>query len=397
MSGANSTYIVTLGNVSNTGAPQMAVYYATALREAGYRVLLAHGGSEQERADSRILVDMNKAGVECHYIADMAMPFRASLPRRVAALAGSQCSAVIGFTQRDRCVALLAAAQRGAAGVLSVQNQHVFNGFGPIPWLKERYYRNMLQRHCELALCTSEIVIEEMAVRFGLDRARLKALPNGIDVARFGSAGAAERLAVRSEHGVAADTELLLAVGRLEPQKGTHDLVEAFGQLAERHPRMELWIAGGISTGAAARRSAEFAASVESLIQKLGLQERIKLLGEVRDIPALHAAADLYVHPAHWEGWPLALMEAMAAGKPAIFTDCFGVLEGFEERVHGCCVPTRRVDQFTAAIDWMLSQSRRQREQIGRAGQQLVREHYSIATTSKRFVKEVEAAAAGAS
>lgn len=390
MSAGPSTFLFTLANVTNTGAPQMAVYYAMALRKRGHRVHLAHGGNDNEVAASRIVEDMLQAGVSCTHLHGLSTPVQPSLPSRVAAVAGSECRTVVGFTQRDRCVALLAAQRLGIPGVLSVQNQHVFNGPFPIAWLKERYYRKTVRRYCSLALCTSQIVIDEFSDRFGVDPARLELLPNGIDVERFRPANRTERSLIRARYQADDDAEVLLAVGRLEPQKGILDLIDAFARIAAHHPSARLWIAGGISSGSAKRRSSHYARSIDTAIDRSGLGHRIRMLGEVADIPALHTAADVYVHPARWEGWPLALMEAMAAAKPSVFTDCFGSLTDFEQGQHGYRVPTADIERFADALRVMLSRSRREREQIGQAGRKLVCRHYSIEKLSSRFVDYLE-------
>jgi glycosyltransferase involved in cell wall biosynthesis len=105
----------------------------------------------------------------------------------------------------------------------------------------------------------------------------------------------------------------LLAVGRLEPQKGYDVLVRAVAEL----PEVRLDIAG---EGGQRRL-------LEELIGALGVGDRVRLLGQRDDVPALLARADAFVHSARWEGFGLVLLEAMAAALPIVATEAGAVPE----------------------------------------------------------------------
>jgi glycosyltransferase involved in cell wall biosynthesis len=104
----------------------------------------------------------------------------------------------------------------------------------------------------------------------------------------------------------------------------------------------------------------------------------------------LLAGADAYVHAARWEGWPLAVLEAMAAARPTITTDCCGRPEGFRDGVHGQVVPSGDVGALRDAMLRMASMDADAREAAGRAVRALAEEHYDIRDVSKRFVGMVE-------
>ena len=106
---------------------------------------------------------------------------------------------------------------------------------------------------------------------------------------------------------------LVLAVGRLAPQKGFGTLLEAAASWQDRRPRPRVLIAG---TGPLAARLGEQAAD-------LGVDAEFG--GWSDDVPALLADADVVVLPSQWEGQPLVLQEALAAGRPIVATDVGGV------------------------------------------------------------------------
>jgi glycosyltransferase involved in cell wall biosynthesis len=114
--------------------------------------------------------------------------------------------------------------------------------------------------------------------------------------------------AVRAELGIGGggSRPLVLAAGRLAPQKGFGGLLEAARQWQDLSPVPLLAIAG---TGPLAGTLAGAAAP---------LGPAVRFLGHRGDVPALLAAADLFVLPSRWEGQPLILQEALRAGRPIV-------------------------------------------------------------------------------
>lgn len=129
---------------------------------------------------------------------------------------------------------------------------------------------------------------------------------------------------------VPKERELLLAVGRLDPQKGFDQLIEAFEMLAPRFPGWDLVILG---EGTERR-------ALEDQCERCGLAARVHLPGRVGNPGDWYARADLYAMSSRFEGFPNTLLEALAHGLPAVSFDCkTGPGELIEEGVNGCLVP----------------------------------------------------------
>jgi glycosyltransferase-like protein len=144
---------------------------------------------------------------------------------------------------------------------------------------------------------------------------------NGVDRLRFGPIEPARRAELRRQVG-AEDRFLFLAVGGIEPRKGSVHLVEAMGRLkAEVEPSPVLAVVGGHSF----QDYRDYREAALGSMPALGLElgRDVVLLGTVPDgdLPAWYRAADALAFPSIKEGWGLAVLEAMAARLPVVATD----------------------------------------------------------------------------
>jgi glycosyltransferase involved in cell wall biosynthesis len=143
---------------------------------------------------------------------------------------------------------------------------------------------------------------------------------NGVDVARFAAADRALAAALRRRAG-AADRQLILAVGGIEPRKGSDTLVRAISSLRRSGRRPVLAVVGGHSFQDYRDYQERVLASLPGLGLRLG--DDVVLLGTVPDteLPAWYAAADVLAFPSTKEGWGLAVLEALSAGLPVVASD----------------------------------------------------------------------------
>ncbi len=142
------------------------------------------------------------------------------------------------------------------------------------------------------------------------------------------------------------DDRHLLAVGKLVYQKGFDLLIEAFAQVCDTHPDWTLTILG----------EGEMRPDLEDLISRLDLEERIYMPGTVKNVDAYLRKADLFVLPSRFEGFPVALCDAMACGVPVIAADCLsGPREIIHDQVDGLLVVSENVDALVAGLDTLMS------------------------------------------
>jgi len=164
-----------------------------------------------------------------------------------------------------------------------------------------------------------------------------------------------------------ADRHILLAVGRLEKQKGIDWLLEAFMALALKYYNWNLVILG---EGPERR-------ALEAQVQAFGLDGRVFLPGRAGNVGEWYERADVYVMSSRFEGFPLTLAEAMAHGLPAVSFDCdTGPRDIIRPEVDGLLVPPGNVDSLTAALDRLMGDAALRAQFAARAVE--ARERFSM-------------------
>lgn len=149
----------------------------------------------------------------------------------------------------------------------------------------------------------------------------------------------------------------ILAVGRLDWQKGFDLLLEAFARVSSAHPRWKLRIVG---EGPQRRE-------LKARAIRLGLQDRVEFPGLVKDVAREYAEASIFVLSSRYEGFPNVLCEAMSLGLPVVGFDCpGGVREILQEGDAGMLVRPGRSDELAAKLASLMEDARL-RQELGEA------------------------------
>lgn len=176
--------------------------------------------------------------------------------------------------------------------------------------LRDRLSKKLLSLFDRRITCVSEAVRRSLIEFWKISPRRLHVIPNGIDTTRFEVEGEGRYFP--------PDCPLRIgAVGRLEEQKNFSALLDAMPGILEREPLAMLVIAGeGSQREELAKRAAD-----------LGVAKSVALAGSIPDVAPFLAELDLFVLPSLWEGLPLTILEAMAAGCPIVATAVDGTVE----------------------------------------------------------------------
>jgi glycosyltransferase involved in cell wall biosynthesis len=191
-------------------------------------------------------------------------------------------------------------------------------------------------------LLLNEGMMEE-AVADGFAREQLVWMPNPVDVAVFRPATPSERLAWRAGHGLAADARVAVYVGRLSREKGLPGLLKGFAVAARQVPDSVLLLVG----------DGPIRADLEALAAELALEPgQIRFAGRaaISDVPGWLTAADAFALTSPSEGFPCALVEAMAAGLPSVVSAIPANLQLIEDGVHGLTVTWNDAEAIGGAL-----------------------------------------------
>ncbi len=154
----------------------------------------------------------------------------------------------------------------------------------------------------------------------------------------------------------------LIAIGRLTPQKGFDILIKAFSQIHQKYPDWHLTILG----------EGPSRPQLEELRSELQLTELVHMPGQVQDVNNRLRQADIFVMSSRFEGFPMALCEAMACGLPVISADCLsGPREIIEGGVNGILVDPENVDALVAGLESLISDPIK-RQKLSQAAPQIL-------------------------
>jgi glycosyltransferase involved in cell wall biosynthesis len=247
---------------------------------------------------------------------------------------------------------------------------NIYEG-GPL-WMAAYRISNGLVDHMTII---SEAAADRFVKERIVPRELLTCVPNGVDTERFRQVAPGTRAALRSSIGVEDHEFVWLAVGRFELAKDYPNMLRAFAQVRQRESSAVLLLVGHGS----------LQVETESLAQSLGLGDRVRFLGVRSDVPEVMASADGYVMSSAWEGMPIALLEAAAAGLPIVATRVGGNHEVVRDGESGYLVPPRDHEALGQAMLRLMQQAPEERRAMGERGREHVRVHYGLGRVVERW------------
>jgi glycosyltransferase involved in cell wall biosynthesis len=180
----------------------------------------------------------------------------------------------------------------------------------------------------------------------GIADSHIRRIPNAVDLKKFCPVSRDEQARLRQRFGLPAQRTLLIFSGRLSRAKGLPMLMEAWPTLMQRFPGVGLLVVG---SGKLSFDDCE--AEVKQLVAGAGLQNDVLFLGESDRVHELLQAADMFVFPTEYEGFSLALVEALGSGIPVVATSVGAAPDLIRDGENGFLFPPKNKDALIAAID----------------------------------------------
>ncbi len=254
-------------------------------------------------------------------------------------------------------------------------------------WIREvRIWLQMASKRLTLhslrtIVFVSHASLETFQNAFGRTaRPKLAVVPNGITIGSSEEDRGEASRRVRALFGQATIDHVAITVAALNNQKGHAFLLQAVPAVLAQHP----------STGFLCVGDGHLRNSLEQAITGAGLQDHVVFTGERRDVRQLLEGSDLFVLPSLFEGLPLSVLEAMAAGCPVVATAVDGTGEAVLHEVTGLLVPPRNPRMLAEAIIRLLDQPP-YRAQLARAARRRVESEFSSTRMGLRYIQEYEA------
>jgi len=199
----------------------------------------------------------------------------------------------------------------------------------------------ILSHFCYRMVAIGSDIASMYEEQIGIPAAKIETVRAGVNLAKFDEDKATARQSLRLK----GQDQVAVIVARLFPEKNHLLLLQAFAEVAQQVKAAHLLIVG----------EGTEQASIEAKINRLNLQNNVQMLGVRRDVGRILAAADVFALSSDREGLPIAVLEAMAAGRPVVATRVGDLPEVVQDGVNGYLVPPGDAGALAEALIKLLS------------------------------------------
>jgi glycosyltransferase involved in cell wall biosynthesis len=218
----------------------------------------------------------------------------------------------------------------------------------------------------------------------GIPQQRMRVISSGVDTEWFSQSNHRDG---RACWGISPDSLVIGCLANVLAIKGQDLLIEAFSKVTRAFPAACCLFVGR-------EDGSPYGLEVRARVSRLGLSDKIHFAGFQSDVRLCLSAMDCVALTSRSEGLPIALLEAMAMGKPVVATRVGGIPEVVEDGVTGLLVPPDNPDSIAGALQALLGDPAR-RQQMGRAGRRRVLEQFDLNSSVEAFQQLYEHLLAG--
>ncbi len=375
--------ILRIINRFNLGGPTYNAAYLTRELEPEYKTLLVGGSEEDHEESSEFILD--EIGVERERIPELQRSIDPRKDRKVLKELRSlirRFNPDIVHTHASKAGVLgrWAAYREGVPLVYHTFHGHVFHSYFGV-W-KTRFYkaieRYLARRSTRLIALSEEQKWELTELHRIASPEKVEVIPLGFDLSRFRTDMEEKRARFRKEWGMAEDELAIAIVGRSVAVKGHGLFLQAFAELKARtRQRVRAFVVGdGEDQEKLIRMAKELGLRV-STPEDPDLNAELLFTSWIRRIDELWAGMDIATLTSHNEGTPVSLIEAHAAGLPAVSTRVGGVASIVEDGGSGLLLDEREPSALAGAWSELL-EDEKLRDEWGKRGRERVQERFSV-------------------
>lgn len=327
--------------------------------------------TEPERVSKIFLDSARNLGAPTNLIPwKRSKPFAASILKLTKLIKKYEIDIVHTHEVRTNLVGLIAARLTGVKVVASIHGW-VMNTV-PFLWKLYQHFDRRVIRRCDHIIVGSNFLRDEI-IKMGLSSQKVTTIHNAIDTANLDLS--ASSLNFRKKYNLNSTDTLIGTVGRISKEKGHKYLLEAAKIVIQEHPDVKFLIVG----------EGKIRAELEIYAKSLGIFDNVIFTGYYKNLSEVLAVIDLFVIPSLTESLPLAVLEAMAAGKPVISTNVGGIPEIIIHGETGLLVRPQNGMELANSIITMLNNNDLLFK-MAKKGKQLVNTEFSI----HNFIEQTE-------
>ena len=350
-----------LPSLDGGGVERGTIEVAAAIARAGGTALVASAGG-------RLVPSVQKAGGR-----HVTLPLHSKRPwtvwlnaARLAGVVRAHNVTIVHARSRAPAWSAWLAARRTGAHFVTTYHGTYSEGFAG-----KRAYNAIMARG-ERVIAISHHIAGLVVGRHGVDPARVRVIPRGVDPAVFDPTrvGAERIRRLVAAWRLPDGAETILLPGRLTRWKGQAVLIEALALMARKD-------VVAVLAGDAQGRD-HYAAELAARADRLGLGARVRIVGHCEDMPAALALAGVVVNASvEPEGFGRVVIEAQAMARPVVAASHGGAAETIEHDVTGWLVNPGDAAQLATALDWVLGLSAAERAGYGAAARASVEARYT--------------------
>jgi glycosyltransferase involved in cell wall biosynthesis len=262
--------------------------------------------------------------------------------------------------------------------VSSSRAQHIYHIHDLPSWLhggsyKASFHRFLIKRmikkaNAHLVTCSYDAGVQ--SVRAFKDNRRVHVINNGVDVNCYKPA--------IIEKNKDKDIITIVMVAAFRPGKGHAMLIDSVNEMGANKKKVRVLLAGHNDT--------VVSVEIKNKIEKFGLVDQFKFLGQVNDMASLLVASDIIVLPSESEGLPLSILEGMACGLPVVATNVGGIPEVVIEGETGFLLNTDDIRGFAKRLE-QLVESFELRKKFGEKARELILQKFNFDITSNNITE----------
>ncbi len=241
--------------------------------------------------------------------------------------------------------------------------------------IMKKIFQNILSRKIRYLISVGRITKQSLKRNLGISQKKIKLVMNGIDLDKFNNKFDLKK--IRKDLGLKKNEKVMSIIAGIREEKDHLTLIRAFKKIVYTEQNVKLLIVGG--------GLAEQVNKIRKEIADNGLTDKVKLLGERRDIDKLLGITDISVLSSRIEALPMTLLESMASSNPIVATSVGGNSELIVDGVNGFLVPPKNPSALASALLRLLSDSKL-RSKMGKEGRKRVEKYFS----TERMCKEYE-------